>query len=239
MALTFPGGATANSCLQFTTTGDKDLPFGTSAAMVYQTANVTAPASVIFVGSGPTSDNIDILNVYDNPTLNTIGYWNSTGGNDCKSTTALSLNRWFLIGVSKDTGTTTPRAHIFDMSTGTWTHQATSTTDADAAVTGQTVYAIGGITSGLFNFPGHIAATCSWHRRVLTDNEMERLPQGSWNKYSPDTLVEMKSGRSPMGIGPIDHGLQRMIMNTFGAAVTRAQIGDPPGFRFSLGGRRR
>lgn len=239
MALTFPGLATANSTLQFSTTGDKSLPYGTSVAVVYQTSNASGPASVLFLGTGASADDIDIINVYDVPTANVIGYWNSTGATDCKSTLGLSLNKWYLIAVSKDTGNVAPRAHIFDFTTGTWTQQACSGSDADSAVTSETVYAIGGFASGNFNFPGHIAATGSWHSRVLSDGEIQRLAAGNWNRYSPDTLIEAKSGRTVLGVGPMDHGRQRMIMNTFGAAVTRAAIGDPPGFRFSLAGRRR
>lgn len=239
MAVQVPGFA-ANGSIAFTTTGFQTFPYGTTVLVIYLTSTLTdgQARSLVMSGASTTSDDIDVVNVYDSTYLP--GTWNSVTATDIKGSTSIPKNTWSVVAITKDTGTVFPRAHVLNMSSGGWAHGNASAVEADASNTGQTVYAVNGTSNTQFTgIDGHIAAAGSWYRRALSDSEIERLAAGSWNKYSPDVLVELKSGRAPLAVGPLDHGRQRMPTLLFGSAILRSAIGDPPGFRFSLMGRRR
>jgi hypothetical protein len=240
MALSFVGVLSANDAVTFATTGFSTFAYGTTAAVIYLTSTLVNgnTRNLVFTGTDQDTDVIDVLNVYDSTYLP--GMWNAASGVDAKGPTGITQNTWSVVVLTKDTGPSRPVPTSSNMSSGAWSHGNSATSEADSTSTGQTVYAINGTQSTAFSgIDGHIAAVGSWLNRALSDSEVERLAAGSWNKYSPDVMVEWKSGRTPMGVGPLDHGRQRIRTTIFGSAITRSAIGDPPGFKFSPAGRRR
>lgn len=233
-------GASNNNAVAFATTGITVYPQGTTAAVIFYTAVLAngAARGVIMTGPDQNTDDVDTLNMYDSTRVP--GMWNSAGGADSKGSTGLTLSHWGIVAVGKDTGTVAPRCHVFDFTTGVWSHGNGSLSLADSPSTGALNYSVNGSMTGtFFGIDGSIAAAATWTKRNLSDSEIERLAAGSWNRYSPDVLIEFPSGRTVIGAGPLDHGRQRMKTSNFGSAITRAARADPPGFKFSPMGRRR
>lgn len=233
-------GASNNNAVAFATTGITAYPQGTTAAVIFYTSVLAngAARGVVMTGPDQNTDDVDTLNIYD--AANLPGMWNSAGGADVKGPTGITLSRWSIVAVGKDAGTVAPRCHTFDWPTRTWTHANGGATEADSPSTGALNYSVNGSMTGtFFGIDGSVAAAATWHKRNLSDSEIERLAAGSWHKYSPDVLIEFPSGRTVIGAGPLDHGRQRMKTSNFGSAITRAARTDPPGFKFSPMGRRR
>ncbi len=165
------------------------------------------------------------------------GPMQSTFGTPRTSTaTHLTADGWLLIGFTKTTGTTTPRAHKYQYSTGVWTQANMGGTTADMVATG----AGGKIWVGRWEgsteyWNGDVAAMC-YISRVLTDSEIRSAAAGDWWRFNPRFWREYPSGVDRPVFGrSIGRDATRTIALT---GTSRTAVADPPGFRFSVKSRR-
>ena len=236
MARLFTNDGSLNDAVTVTAQGYTAWPYGTMAAVVYQTnSSATDAYNVVVCGTSAQ----DFVELYSRESTHLVQLWNGTA--DFGGTTAITLNEWMLIAATKTTGTTTPRAHLFRWSTGTWTHENMGGTLADAAGTGATEHGIGfsGAGNGAFSFFGHVLAAAAWASRAMSDSEIERLASGLWDRWTPSLLMEFPSGRDAPAKTTIDQSRNRMRQNFSGSQVTRSNIVGPAGFRMSALNRRR
>lgn len=236
MARRFDG--TANGWAVVALAGFTDGTYGTTAALVYL-STYTQNGPVMFLGSSDFVDVVDTLNVYGGTTPFGAGRWNATAGVDCIGPDALTTGKWLLVVTSKATGTVAVREHVYTFNTGTWTHSNSSATSADYSGAAPVSATIGGINSSTFTITGDIGCVAMWSKRVLTDSEIERLPQGRWDLMEPAFLVEYPSGVDFPAQTQCDFGRGRGRQSSVGSGVTRTPQTDPPGFRFSPANRRR
>ncbi len=117
--------------------------------------------------------------------------------------TALAVSKWYLVAMSKATGTVTPRIHIYDYAAVTWVHENAGGTLADSS-TPITRCAIGVGASGAAGFwDGDIAAVAIWNV-VLTDTQAEALllflpavSKGLWRlnqDVTTENVLDMSGG---------------------------------------------
>lgn len=93
------------------------------------------------------------------------------------SSTAASYTgtTWLLIVVTKTTGTTTPRFHVYDYNTTSWTHNDGSATVGDGNVIPTTGINIGRFPSGTEFWNGDIAACALYRTWVPNDAAVEAV----------------------------------------------------------------
>lgn len=118
------------------------------------------------------------------PFMNT---YDSATGAGADGVATLSTGRWYLIGMSKASGTATPRFHIYDYSTFSWTHENGTSTNGDPSVSGGLVVGAFDTSSPANVWSGSIAAAAVW-RTSLSDAAVEALtnnPMGSWLAAAP------------------------------------------------------
>jgi hypothetical protein len=210
------------------------MPFGTIVAVLYQTTINSIGRSPVVVG-GDAGDAAELF-IYNNG----IGYWNGAASVDTfGSTPQASANVWQLIALTKATGTTAVRMHLYSWPTHSWAHNDAAGTISNSAGTGLTEHGVGGFSeaSGNGDLIGTLAAAMVLNSRVLSDQEIERLPRGNWYQWAPDLLVEYPSGRdNPSSVRELSRNRMRQ---TASAGTSRSALRDPPGFRFSPQHRRR
>src|SRR5580765_1456973 len=110
---------------------------------------------------------------------------------------------WVLVVITKTTGATTPRAHIFKWSAGTWNHANFGAALADN-VSFQTPVNIGRTDAANNEIDCDLAAIMALNQYVMTDSEVERLPRGSWRRWlrrGDDFLIEFPSGHDRVQTG--------------------------------------
>lgn len=115
-----------------------------------------------------------------------------TNGSESKLSVADDM-RWYLLVVTKATGTATPRFHRYDFSTKTWTHE-----NGNVSLGNRPTQAGGAIhfaeyTTASDNFMGDFAAVAEWAGTALTDGQCESLVTASdikkgWKALSPSGL---------------------------------------------------
>lgn len=167
-------------------------------------------------------------------------FWYNGSDITLNSVTVGVSDGWFILAMTKATGTTTPRFHHYRWSTNTWTHGNGSGTNANPSAS--TSFRIGTDINDE-SAGGALAAAMLLNGEVMTDGECERLHEGLWDRWcdDKDALFEFRSGRD-RGPGTAvkvrEYGRLRLAWsNTTG--TTRAAVADPPGFRFSRCTRRR
>jgi len=118
---------------------------------------------------------------------NKMEFSNQTTQIQATTLTLTVADGWSLVGVSKATGTATPRFHKYVISSNTWTHDNAAGTIADPTTPGTNAF-IGssGASSG---FDGDIAVAGVWNV-VLTDAQYETLPfsLAAWRQIDPKGL---------------------------------------------------
>ena len=77
---------------------------------------------------------------------------------------------WYILTATKATGTVTPRFHVYNYSTGAWTHSAGSTTSANITTTALCLGSAD--TSGWW--PGNILVAAAWNTD-FSDGAVEAL----------------------------------------------------------------
>lgn len=235
MARLFTNNSTVNDSVKVAAQGFTAWGFGTLAAVIYINSSAAA-RNFVCIGT----DAQDFVELYNGPsTPPDVRMWNGAASADSTSTFANS--KWYIWGVTKATGTTNPRAHVYDFTTATWTHENFAGTLADSSGTGATQHGIGFDQAGSeANSPdAHILCAAAWKSRVLTDSEFARLARGLWDLSGPDMLLEFPSGRDNLNRTTIDQSRNRMRQTVLGSQVTRTNIAGPPGFRMSSLNRRR
>jgi hypothetical protein len=235
VARLFTNNSSVNDSVKVAAQGFTAWGFGTLAAVIYN-VSTTQARNWFVVGT----DAQDFVELYCGATTPPdVRLWNGTASSDSTSTFANS--KWYIWAETKATGNVSPRAHVFDFSTATWTHENHTGNSQDATGTGATQHGIGFDQSGNeANSPdGHCLAVAAWKSRVLTDSEFARLPAGLWDRWTPDILLEFPSGRDNLDRTTIDCSRNRMRQTVRGSQVTRTNIAGPPGFRMSALNRRR
>jgi hypothetical protein len=237
VARTFTNDGSANDTVKVTAQGFTAWGYGTLACVVrLASLNASHARSLMLIGT----DAQDFVEFYVNvSSANNLGFWNGSANVHMPYTSV--TNAWYVMAITKATGTTTPRGHIFDFAAGTWTHTNAGGTSVDPTGTGATQHGTFGDSSGaeLDAFDGQYLAMAAWKSRAMTDSECERLPRGLWDIWNPDLLLEFPSGRDNLTRTSIDCSRNRMRQATSGSSVTRGNVIGPPGFRLSALNRRR
>jgi hypothetical protein len=217
-----------------TAPGFAGMTFGTAAAVVNRTVSGTNQYAVLGVADN-ASDNSLVLYFQSSNVLNM--YW--AGNDNLSSATVTSTDGWVLIAGTKATGSVAPRLHIYKWATNVWTHQNGASNRANASLFGSTLW-IGNDTTTFNSFyEGDIAAVMLVDKRAMSDGEIERLPNGLWERWATgptDLLREFGPRDQPIAGRNIDPSLRR---DTSTAGTTRTPIAGPPGFRYSAVNRRR
>ena len=190
--------------------------------------NITGGAST-FRYQGHSGDNY-LLGINDS---NQLDLYQGGPSSQLTTPTVNTTDGWRIIGMSKATGTATPRFHIYIWSTNAWTHANGNSAIGDATAS-TTLRVFNDSSSEIV--PSNLAAWGMVHGRVLTDSEFERLPSGRWDLIPADVLIEFPSGRDFPVTGTTarhrDNGKYRQTTTTV-SGTTRSAATDPPGFKFS------
>lgn len=238
MARRFTSDGSANNAVSVTARGFTDWGFGTLAIVGYHVAAFDSAGRTLLTIGTVAQDFVEVFIGGDGGggTNNKLDLWN--GSASSRGVTVINSGGWYVWTVTKTTGTTTPRSHLYEWTSNTHTHENQNTTSANPTGTGATEHAVSFASAGT-TFDGYVLAAAAWRSYTMTDSEVERLPRGLWTNYSPDLLIEFPSGRDNMNRTNIDNGRNRMLMKASGSQVTRGNITDPPGFRLSALNRRR
>lgn len=231
----------SSGLIAFTAGTFNNWPFGTLAAVVRR-ASFGTDYHVMF-GCRDTTGSADGFGMQFNPS-NQLELWSETAGAVADSTATVTTSDWYVVAITKATGSQTPRAHLFNWATGTWTHQAMSAALVDNADFGFPVWI--GTSNPAFNsyFDGDVAAVMALTGRVMSDGEIERLPRGEWSRYvnrGDQFLAEFPTWPIPTaGAGASCQALVPTGMRSSTVTgVSRSAVAHPPGFRFSIDNRRR
>jgi hypothetical protein len=146
--------------------------YGTVVALVRRSAAAANFYSMVMLASNAATYGMDLE-------FNTGGnlYFSLTGGTNASITNLnafTSTTTWYLIGVTKATGTVQPRFHVFNYSTGAWTHLNGDTALANGTLTSTYTY-VGSYAAIGDYFDGDIAATGIFSRWVPGDTEFEAM----------------------------------------------------------------
>jgi hypothetical protein len=152
------------------------------------------------------------------------------GTNTDSPTIVVATGEWVLIGITKASGTATPRFHYYRFSTNAWSHENASGSTAAVNHTGPSIY-LGGAPATYSNFwNGEIEVFGHW-KRVLSDAEIENLPftlQG-WYSAKPDILIKA----DPTSVKLSDSS-QDSTLSTTDAGIT-ASTSSVPIFNYTDG----
>lgn len=160
-----------------------------------------------------------------------------TVGTDPESTLTITNEGWCLYGATQVSNAVVPRFHKFVFNTNVWTHEAGSAVQASPGAPGAgAAWNIGRSATDGASWHGDIAAAGYW-RRAMSDSEFKRLARGQWTIMNPEFLWEGNTKDIPDGWGR-DLGRGRQVFSATGF-LTRTNVVDAPGFRFSVEGRRR
>lgn len=155
---------------------------GSVAALVYSTNIAASNRTVISSGAtNAVSWMLQVLTATGQVALR-------LDGTEVHSTTTISINKWYLLGASKGTGTVTPTLHIYDYATNAWVHEAASGTRVNSS-TPLTQAQIGCTPAVAAFWDGDIAVAGSWDV-VLSDAQFEALAYGlrAWFAVQPRGL---------------------------------------------------
>lgn len=212
--------------------GADSFPYGTFAALIYQTATSAIDGRTIFTVGSAAQDFMEFF-IGAGADTGRIGFWN--GAASSKSTATINAAEWWLVAATKDTGTATPRGHYYRFTTATWTHENMSASLANMSSTAATEISTGYASGDVNGWDGHLAAWAIWKNRIQADGEVERLARGRWAEFSPDFHVEYPTGRDFPARVTTDQSRNRARQTTAGntSVVAKGTRADPPGFRFS------
>jgi hypothetical protein len=237
VARTFTNDGSLNCTFKVTAQGFTAWGFGTFAVVVrFATIPAATGRSLGVIGTD-AQDFVEFFTHYS--VTGSVAMYN--GSSDTGTASTVTTSKWYVIVITKATGTVNPRGHMFDFGAGTWVHENMGGTLADASGTGATQHGVFGDSAGSESgaFDGQFLAQAAWKSRAMTDSEVERLPRGLWDIWSPDMLIEFPSGRDNVTRTTIDCSRNRMRQAVSGSQVTRGNIIGPPGFRLSALNRRR
>lgn len=175
MARNFNGAAS----ITLSTGGLGSFQFGTMVALARRTDNNNWHGIVTTIQAGGGSNEV-YLDIAPSSHASAGAIWSSYGSIDNSGTLKfLAADGWCIVGVSKATGSQTPRYHKYVVSSATWTHQAGGGAIADGLATTTGTEMIGNVGGDFFT--GDIAAVALFNR-VLADQEIESLA-GSWETW--------------------------------------------------------
>lgn len=215
---------------------------GTIAAMVRTASDLGGgnyPVIIACENSGGTDDGFSFY--VDGDLSQSLSVFLGTAGNISENASAAiqTANGWCCVAVTKVTGSTAPRFHIYKPTTNAWVHAAGGTALVDNTTFNTNLY-IGRSQATVANrFDGDIAAVMVVGR-VMTDSEIERLPSGRWDRWlskQTDYLREFPSGRDQIQLGRANDMARQRDSALTGTSRTAAT--DPPGFKWSRLNRRR
>jgi hypothetical protein len=150
-------------------------------------------------------------------------------------TTSVATGVPLVCAITKTTGTTTPRGHIYRFDTNVWVHENLSGTAGNlAAMSSLDMYSFGNAASELLE--GEQWALGLWQNQVMTDSAVERLARGRWLETNPTFYAQWTDGRE-LSMART-HGRNGARATTETAPLI-GTVKPPPGFRFGPVTRRR
>lgn len=209
---------------------------GTSALTYAAIVKRTSSADQLIVGgkdSGGILQSGLVINAAADS--NQVGLQGNTGG----ALVAISFpttDDWVFVGITKATGTSTPRGHKFLYSSSTWTHTDSAATVANqSSISGGSVR-IGASGGASYNtaLTGDIAVAGVWVGTVLTDVQIETLEDAlqHWVDLSPTALWRLDQDSTATAITDITGG----GADQTALSGTSVVADCPPGFNWTLGG---
>lgn len=210
--------------------GGFDWRWGTIAAVVHFPTLSGAETIVAFNDS-------NAADFYMNSSNSALRLYDGATGSDSLGPT-ISAGVTYVCGVSKATGTVTPRFHVYTATTGVWSHSDGASTVADSAQT--TSIGIGSFADASASdaLNGELGAVAAWPSWSMSDQEFERLARGNWASRSPGLLVEFISAQDSVGDLPRALGRHR-VAQTSRTGTTLGAAAKPAGWRPSVQSRRR
>lgn len=160
------------------------------------------------------------------------GVWNYSTDTGNRDVVTPPDDIWTLVAVTKATGSATPRGHLYNYNTSTWSHANAAGAMTDSTVTPG---ASGFIqVGGLFNFLNASIAVIGVWAAVLSDGDIEGLDLAlsAWVAQNPNTLWAFNQASTS------DPVLDLMGNGADQSSITGTTVitgDDPPGFDFSLG----
>lgn len=153
------------------------------------------------------------------------------------SSTFLNADGWIVIAVTKAAGTVQPTAHYLKLAAGgAWTHETMSVAMPDGSSIGSGGFIeLGRWSTGGDYHNGDMAAAAFWPRE-MSNGECERLAAGLWDRWSPAFHVEFPGSEPPAFARDLGRAGAALVTVS---GTSRTAAAKPPGFRYSLGGRRR
>ena len=178
---------TANADKVVTALGNTGYVFGPGTLAVIcrpTTMPGTSISWAILSLGASTAARVNLLVVTDAASRKLWG-WSKDASGVATSAIAnqITAGNWYVIAVTKDTGTVAPRFHFYDIAANTWIHNNSPNTSANstAAVTQAN---IGSTATATVGFDGDIAVGACWDV-VLTDVQCEALFGPIQNWYAP------------------------------------------------------
>lgn len=202
--------------------------FGTIAAVMWRSTDTGGYETILATNNGSGArttfaiSNGDLLHNWD--------------GSQERTAMAVPVGAHVLVGMTKTTGTTTARFHLYRFDTNTWTHQAGSGTNVNSGVLNTLIIGTTD-TGGSEPLSGEVFALGVWQAQVMTDSEFERLARGNWLSLAP-SFYEQYDGDNDDG--PTGFTLGRFPSRETGRIGTTRGVQRPPaGFRMAVQRRRR
>jgi hypothetical protein len=228
---------TATDRVTFGTLGTFAWTFGTWGAVFY---TVTTGNYRFCLGLGHTTVEDSSLGMgdYDGPF-----YYDGGSHFAHASSFSFAAGSWAMLICTKETGTVAPVAHSYRWTNNLWVHETMDDTNANNTASSDRVIVGNHHNDGSDHksILSHMAAAFMLPSRVMSNSEIQRLPEGNWDLLIPTAeRWEWASGRDQ----PSTSNLMRSWgpNNLRATAVTgtaRSAVRDPPGFRFSRNTRRR
>jgi hypothetical protein len=168
--------------------GSCDWTFGTLAVLIRRNENASFDAFI----SNHTSAAVrqPTLEINSANKMFLTGAWSVDHPG---ATEILTANGWYILVITKATGTVAPRLHIYRVNTGTWVHENEPGTETNPpSQAGGAIWF--GATSAAGNFANaDFAAAAEWPGKVLSDAECEALAtatslKAGWKALSPSGL---------------------------------------------------
>lgn len=178
--------------------GGMNFVFGPATLAAIVRINTLSGSNVAIFGVGTVTVGWNLV-------IRTSGLFRfMTDGVTVDSTTGLVINNWYLLAVSKATGTVTPRFHIYNYTTGAWVHETTSSIgNGTVPVSAPRI----GSQNGAITFDGSIAVVGAWNV-VLADTQIESLvgSLSPWFQVQPKGLWVLDQGAVTMLVPDLSGG---------------------------------
>lgn len=169
------------------------------------------------------------INPFDNGDI----FYNITGQGFLSFGYVTYVNTWIILVITKATGVSTPRTHIYSYGTGLWTHANLGGTLGNGA-TDLASFIIGSFDSGQW-LSANLAVTAFWSGTALSDGALDgsTMPTqlSGWLALNPSACQAYNQAAAVDPVPDLTgHGAGSTLIE--GTTISGT---DPPGFSYSLG----